>query len=253
MLEEEREVVLEEPETTIAGEFASAMQELSAEAEKKMPEAAATNRGMNAAVATLLAQIAREFYGLNSRIQDLEASMGKRMEELANPRPITDLFDLARQFKRIDAQLDAIRSSEGVNQRLFDTMHRELKEYRDNFLHESLQKPFIRDLIVLFDDLTALLAQLKSAGKGESKRSSLKQSADNLENTIHGLVEILHRLEVTEIPQSDVVDLALHKVVSYEPTDFAEEDCRIVMRLKRGFQWRDKVLRPEEVIAKRYN
>ena len=245
--------MLEEAETTIAGEFASAMQELSAQAEKKMPEAVAASRGENAAVARLLAQIAREFYGLNSRIQDLEANLGKRMEELANPRPITDLFDLARQFKKIDSQLDAIRSTEGMNQRLFDSMHRELKEYRDNFLRESLQKPFIRDLLMLFDDLTALSAQLKSAGKSESKRGSLKQWGDNLENTIHALMEILHRLEVTEIPQKDVVDLALHKVVSYEPTDFAEEDGRIVMRLKRGFLWRTGLLRPEEVIAKRYN
>jgi molecular chaperone GrpE (heat shock protein) len=244
---------LEVEETTIAGEFASAMQELSAEAEKKLPDGSSGKGGTNAAVATLLAQIAREFYGLNSRIQDMEATLAKRMEELANPRPITDLFDLARQFKRVDAQLDAIRNAEGVNQRLFDSMHRELKEYRDNFLHESLQKPFIRDLIVLFDDLTALLGQLKSASKTENKRGSLKHSADNLENTIHGLIEILHRLEVTEIAPKEMVDLALHKVVSYEPADFAEEDGRIVMRLKRGFLWRDKVLRPEEVIAKRYN
>lgn len=245
--------MLEEAETTIAGEFASAMQELSAEAEKKLPEGSAASRATNAAVATLLAQIAREFYGLNSRIQDMEAMLARRLEEMVNPRPITDIFDLARQFKKVDAQLDAIRNAEGVNQRLFDSMHRELKEYRDNFLHESLQKPFIRDLLNLFDDLSALLAQLKNAGKNDAKRSSLKQSADNLENTIAGLVEILHRLEVTEIQPKDVVDLALHKVVSYEPTDFAEEDGRIVMRLKRGFLWRDKVLRPEEVIAKRYN
>ena len=244
---------MEEVETTIAGEFASAMQELSAEAGKKLPEDTASNRNSNAAVATLLAQIAREFYGLNSRIQDMEVTIAKRMEELANPRPITDLFDLARQFKKIDAQLDSIRNAEGVSQRLFDSMHQELKKYRDNFLHESLQKPFIRDLIVLFDDLSALSTQLKSAGKTDNKRSNLKQWADNLENTIHGLVEILHRLEVTEIAPKDVVDLALHKVVSYEPADLAEEDGRIVMRLKRGFMWRDGVLRPEEVIAKRYN
>jgi molecular chaperone GrpE (heat shock protein) len=243
---------LEVEETTIAGEFASAMQELSAEAEKKKPGAASAG-GTNAAVATLLAQIAREFYGLNSRIQDLEATISKRLEEMSNPRAITDVFDLARQFKKVDAQLDAIRNAEGVNQRLFDSMHRELKEYRDNFLHESLQKPFIRDLLTLFDDLTALSTQLKNANKGDAKRGSLKHSADNLENTIGGLVEILHRLEVTEIAPKDVVDLALHKVVSYEPTDFAEEDGHIVMRLKRGFLWRDQVLRPEEVIAKRYN
>lgn len=249
MFEAEAEAEIE----MIAGEFASAMQELSAEAEKKLPETSGHTGAINAAVTTLLAQIAREFYGLNSRIHDMETTLAKRMEELANPRPITDIFDLARQFKKVDAQLDAIRTAEGVNQRLFDSMHRELKEYRDNFLHESLQKPFIRDLVVLFDDLTSLSGQLTAAGKVDNKRNALKRPADNLENTIHGLLEILHRLEVTEIPQKDVVDLALHKVVSYEPTDFAEEDGRIVMRLKRGFLWRDGVLRPEEVIAKRYN
>jgi molecular chaperone GrpE (heat shock protein) len=238
---------------TFAGEFASAMQELSAEAGKKRPEISGSSSAVNAAVTTLLAQIAREFYGLNSRIESMGVTLAKRMEELANPRPITDIFDLARQFKKVDAQLDAIRTAEGVNQRLFDSMHRELIEYRDNFLHESLQKPFIRDLIVLFDDLTSLSSQLKAVGKAEGKRESLKRLVDNLENTIHGLIEILHRLEVTEIPVKEVVDLGLHRVVSYEPTDFAEEDGRIVMRLKRGFLWRDGVLRPEEVIAKRYN
>ena len=49
-----------------------------------------------------------------------------------------------------------------------------------------------------------------------------------------------------------MVDRIFHRVVSYEPADFAEEDGRIVMRIKRGFLWRDQVLRPEEVVAKRF-
>jgi molecular chaperone GrpE (heat shock protein) len=48
------------------------------------------------------------------------------------------------------------------------------------------------------------------------------------------------------------VDRVFHRVVSYEPTDFAEDEGRIVMRVKRGFLWRDHVLRPEEVVAKRF-
>ncbi len=241
-----------ETETTIAGEFASVMQQLSAEAEKKLPEPARENRGSANATTTVLAQIVREFYGLNKRIQELETTLSRRIDESAGAKSTTELFDFARQFKRLESQMDAIRSSEGLNQRLFDSMHQELKEYRDNFLRDSLQKPFIRDLIVLFDDLTALSTQLKSAGKTDAKRNSLRQWGDNLENTIHGLVEILHRLEVTEIPHQDKVDLALHKVVSYEPAEFAEDDGRIVMRMKHGFRWRDRVLRPEEVIAKRF-
>jgi molecular chaperone GrpE (heat shock protein) len=125
--------------------------------------------------------------------------------------------------------------------------------YRDNFLHESLQKPFIRDLVILFDDLSAILAQLQSAVEsGEGKRSPLGRWRDNLENAMHSLTEILHRMEVSEIEPKETVDRALHKVISFEPADFAEEDGQIVMRVKRGFLWRDQVLRPEEVVAKRF-
>jgi molecular chaperone GrpE (heat shock protein) len=241
-----------EVDTTIAGDFASAMQQLSAEAEKSSPEAAKEARHTNVAVAALLAQVVREFYNLNARIQNLETGIVNKLEELSGPRSTSELFDFSRQFRKLDTHMDSIRRAEGVNQRLFDSMHQELKEYRDNFLRDSLQKPYIRDLLLLFDDLTALSTQLKSAGKADSKRGTFRQWSDNLENTIHALVEILHRLEVTEIPAQDKVDLKLHKVVSFEPTEFADEDGQILMRVKRGFMWRDGVLRPEEVIAKRY-
>ena len=83
-------------------------------------------------------------------------------------------------------------------------------------------------------------------------RSKSVQWRDNLENAIHSLTEILHRMEVNEIEAKEMVDRAYHRVVSNEPADYAEDDGRIVMRIKRGFLWRDQVLRPEEVVAKRF-
>ena len=59
-------------------------------------------------------------------------------------------------------------------------------------------------------------------------------------------------MEVSEIEPKETVDRAIHRVISFEPADFAEEDGRIIMRVKRGFLWRDQVLRPEEVVAKRF-
>jgi molecular chaperone GrpE (heat shock protein) len=136
---------------------------------------------------------------------------------------------------------------------LFDSLHEELLKYRDNFLHESLQKPFIHDLVHLFDDLLKLAGQLRSAAEAEGGRGTASQWRDNLENAIHSLVEILERFEVKEIEPKENVDRSLHKVVNFEPADFPEEDGRIVMRVKRGFVWRGKLIRPEEVIAKRFN
>ena len=105
---------------------------------------------------------------------------------------------------------------------------------------------------VLFDDLSAVAGQLEKAAVGQGNRSACARARDNLSNTLDFLLEILHRLEVNEIDPQENVDLKLHRVISYEPTEFLEEEGRIVMRVKRGFIWRDRVLRPEEVIAKRF-
>jgi molecular chaperone GrpE (heat shock protein) len=232
-------------EIKIADEFASTMQQLSAEAEKTLPENG-SGKGQNAAQ---FAQILAEFRSLNGRMMSFEQTILKRLEKLEK----AEQNDFAEQFRKMDENMAALRNTETVNQRLFDSLHDEMIKYRDNFLHESLQKPFIRDLVILFDDLSGLLSQLQTAiDTSDGKRSALNQWRDNLENAIHSLTEILHRMEVSEIESKEVVDRSLHKVLSFEPADFAEEDGQIVMRVKRGFLWRDQVLRPEEVVAKRF-
>ena len=208
-------------------EFTTAMQQLSAEAEKTLPlspmivENVAVPDGVNIA----------------DRLQALEKSILGQFERFTG---------------EIDKQLAHIRNTEGVNQQLFDSLHAELLKYRDNFLHESLQKPFIHDLVYLYDHLNGLCEQLTTAAQEKGKRSRVSQWRDNLENAIHSLVEILHRFEVREIEARETVDRAYHRVISFEPADFPEEDGTIVMRVKRGFVWRGKLIRPEEVIAKRF-
>jgi molecular chaperone GrpE (heat shock protein) len=232
-------------EIKITDEFASAMQQLSAEAEKTLP-----GDGPDAGKSgEQFAQILEEFRSLNGRMASFEKAVLSRLEKLEG----AEKSDLAQQLGKMDEHMVALRNTETVNQRLFDSLHEELIKYRDNFLHESLQKPFIRDLVILFDDLTGLLTQLETAGDASGgQRGALGRWRDNLENAIHSLTEILHRMEVSEIEPKEKVDRALHRVVSFEPADFVEEDGQIVMRVKRGFLWRDQVLRPEEVVAKRF-
>jgi molecular chaperone GrpE (heat shock protein) len=235
----------------VSDEFATAMQQLSAEAEKSLPAGLAT-----AYPETVPAQPGQEAaLGLEkweARLKQFEQVVSEKFEQLARSMIQGRTLDLSAHLRKIDEQLTAIRSSESVNQRLFDSLHDELLKYRDNFLHESLQKPFIHDLVHLFDDLNALLEQLRSSAEEQKKRGRINQWRDNLENAIHSLLEILHRFEVKEIEPKEKVDRTLHRVVSYEAAAFPEEDGQIVMRVKRGFFWRGRLIRPEEVIAKRY-
>jgi molecular chaperone GrpE (heat shock protein) len=233
-------------ESEISNEFTSTMQQLSAEAEKTLPS---DSWGGERNSGGPLDQILKQFSALYSRLQRLDETIDRRFEKLE----AIDQAALADRIRRLDEHVLALRNTETVNQRLFDSLHQELIQYRDNFLYETLQKPFIRDLLLLFDDLTALSSQLQSAMEsGGAKRAKPVRWRENLENSIHSLTEILHRMEVSEIESTEKVDRAIHRVVSFEPAEFAEDDGRIVMRLKRGFRWRDQVLRPEEVVAKRF-
>lgn len=237
-------------EIKLPDEFASAMQQLSAEAEKIVAPGLSDHQGD---ANTASAEVREGFETLNERIAALETMLSDKLEKLAEPKPI-DSPEMTAQMRRMDEHLMALRNTESVNHRLFNNLHQELKSYRDNFLRDSLQKPFIRDLIVLFDDLSSLSTQMQNtAPPGEVKRGAMTQWCENLENSIHSVVEIMNRMEVIEIEHKEFVDRTQHKVVSYEPADFVEDDGRIVMRVRRGFVWRGQVLRPEEVVAKRYS
>ena len=220
--------------TEIEVNFAAVMQELSAGPRMLLGER--TRRGD---------QIRARHFGYDQRgplfgqrVESLEESVMRKFEGL--------------QFQKIEEQLAVIRDRENVNQKLFDSLHQELNSYRDNFVRDSLQKPFIRDLLVLFDDMSAIAGQLEQAAAEDENRSDKVQARDNIGNMLHFLIEILHRLEVTEIEPLDKVDGKMHRVIDYVAAESAEEDGRIVKRLKRGFIWHGKVLRPEEVIAQRF-
>lgn len=224
--------------------FATVMQQLSAEANKPHSSASLPKVEPTSAAAVPAA--------VEARIAELERNLSNKIDEVARSWGQNRDNEMSLRFHKIEEHLAAIRSTESLNQRLYDSLHGELLKYRDNFVHETLQKPFIHDLVLLFDDLTSLASQLGPASGEHKKTVHLTQWRENLENAIHSLMETLHRFDVKEIEQRDTVDRNLHKVVSYETADYAEDDGRIVMRVKRGFVWRDKLIRPEEVIAKRY-
>ncbi|MGI8430949.1 MAG: nucleotide exchange factor GrpE [Chthoniobacterales bacterium] len=203
--------------TELEANFAAVMQELSV-------EAAGTE---DARIASGISVLISGIHALGQRLEVLEETVVLKFE--------------TAQFQKIEQQLAVIRETDSVNQKLFDSLHGELISYRDNFVRDALQKPVIRDLVTLFDDLSKIYAQTEES-----------QLRANLEKVLHFVIEIFHRLEVTEVETVELADRALHKVVGTEKTDSPEENGRIVTRVKKGFLWQGKVFRPEEVVVRRF-
>lgn len=166
------------------------------------------------------------------------------------------------KLEALQKHLDQSHKVETANQRLFDAMHGELKGYKDNFLFDALQKPVIRDLLALFDDLCGQARRMEQFLAGSNTpvdspvnwKAELQASHDNINNTVFFIIEVLNRLDVTMIEGNDgVVDLKLHKVVGVEPTEVIEEKNHIARVVRPGFVWKERILRPTEVIVKKYS
>jgi len=167
-----------------------------------------------------------------------------------------DLPTLVRELQTMADQKN------GLNQRMFDALHQELKGYKDGFLLESVHKPIIRDLITLYDDLTRTHRQLQEAAGDSAKLSSetgdklferLKTMDTNVEHNCEFIVEVLARLEVTMLPVgSGKLDKQTQRAVAVEMAEDPDDDGNIVRVVKRGFFWKDRVLRAEEVVIKKW-
>ena len=169
----------------------------------------------------------------------------------------------------IREEIARLGSVESANQKLFDALHAELKGYKDSFLFDALQKPFVRDLVSLFDDLrevhSAMLRRLEAMrptgngdgdtdGPPDEETAFLKGSAGNVENQIHHMIEVFLRMEVTisETRGGAPLDKKAHRVVSFEPAASAADDGVVHRSVKPGFLWRDRLIRPEEVVVRRW-
>lgn len=157
---------------------------------------------------------------------------------------------------------DLLEQKNSLNQRMFDALHEELKGYKDGFLLESVHKPIIRDLVSLYDDLTAIHSQMQDAVAEaaqlppESARQllqNLKTMAMNVEHNREFIVEILARLEVVMLPVGEgKLDKVMQRAVAVEMAEDPEDDGAIIRSVKRGFSWKGRVLRAEEVIIKKW-
>ncbi len=139
---------------------------------------------------------------------------------------------------------------------MFDKMYTEMKDYKESFLLEVLHKPIIHNLIQLYDSFLSIESQLDDilTDKEESMLlEELSQYRKNLENFRFKLEEVLYRMDVTPYKESlETLDRQLHKTRKVISSDDPKQDGKVAEVHKVGFNWRDKVFRPEEVTIFRY-
>ena len=170
---------------------------------------------------------------VSSRIEAFEGKFREFSELISHT-----MSELTEQMRRKVAL-------ESANEKLFDALHGELKSYKEDTIVETMQKPFLLDLIALRDNLALVLGQLDDA---QGDNAGIRLPRENLDNSLHFLDEILarHSVEPIEVA-SERLDGRFQRAVEFRDVN-DESLAGKVLSIKRcGYRWRGKVLRPVDV------
>ncbi|MEV6493492.1 nucleotide exchange factor GrpE [Actinoplanes sp. NPDC051633] len=161
---------------------------------------------------------------------------------MADDNPDYPVDQILTEVRELRAAFDAkIRYDEG-REHTVATMAEELDRHRHGAFQAQLRTVLV-DLITLYDDLSQMI----------SAPGYPPETADRLLVVRDTVTYVLARqgAEIA-ISENDSVDRVQHKVVAIVKTHDEGADRRIAERLRPGFRWNDRVLRPEWVNAYRY-
>ena len=139
---------------------------------------------------------------------------------------------------------------DSVKEKAFDKLYEEMKRQKEaSDLLDRILKPVLSDLLLLSDSMKKYKYSLLDKSMSESEQ------IQNFKYIEEELIEILYRQEVLPIEDSDTCTFnsKIHKATKTERAETKDDDFKIVNVVREGFTWRDKVLRPQEVVIKRYS
>ena len=168
-----------------------------------------------------------------------------------------ELAEMRDEIGRLSEQVTQVNERESSLERVFDTLHAELSDYKNDFLYEHL-KPVVRPLLFLFDSIEQFdteVAMTQSANPTPTATPGTLSAfvvRENVEYFRDQLVEALQVCEVTimEAPRG-AFNSKFHKAVDVMPVP-REQDGNIVRVVRSGWFLNGQLLRPAEVVVGKF-
>lgn len=164
---------------------------------------------------------------------------------MADAETLEAIHRLSSEVSELRKQFAERINNDRVQEKAFDQLWKELKQYKDDFLFQA-EKPLLLDLLLFYDSLYWFQESLVK------QEMSPDVISDSFQYLIDEFVELLYRRDVLPLEETKEFDRKVHKAIKVEPTNRSEEDYHISQVLKRGFTRNQKLLRAEEVIITRY-
>jgi molecular chaperone GrpE len=189
-------------------------------------------------------------FGMNQdervMVERKDGTKGGQMEEQQQQRVFSMLSSVQQNLSSLLHLITNRLSYDKTKEAAFDRLYQEMEELKQDQALNQL-RPLYIDLILLIDRMNNIYKDKLDAG-------TVSPELTNILKTLSAeLVEILYRRGVEPIyGTSNLFDPKIQQVVEVVPTANAQEDGQIVEVVRHGFKYKEIILRPEDVIIKRF-
>lgn len=182
--------------------------------------------------------------------EDISTSAGPTTDEKSGTDEVLScLKENTTLLNEIKEEIQGKFDYDAVKEKAFDKLYEEMRRQKEG--SDSLDravKPVLSDLLLLYDSMKEFEAPLINQPINDGKL--LKDFRYILEE----LLEILYRQEVLPIEEntSAPFNSKIHKATKTENAESKDDDFKIIKIVRSGFLWRDRLLRSQEVVIKRF-
>ncbi len=138
--------------------------------------------------------------------------------------------------------------------KIIDDLHRNLQDFREGLVKKYIHR-IIMDIIKVVDDMRKFTIHYKNQADTDAPTDEKTEKLlKYIENTASDLEDLFSWEGVVPFScEGDVFDPARQRVLKKIDTDDPEKDKIVAERLRPGYEWDGKVVRPEMVSAYAYH
>lgn len=168
-------------------------------------------------------------------------------ETLLSKEILVAVTGIASELNSVKGILKKRLSYDETKEKAFDRLYEELDSFKKNTAFNAIRPLFV-DMILLFDRIENVRQEMKQA-----QGSNTIDFPELLKTLSEEITEILYRHGTDVINSASATfDPMLQQAIAAQPTTDEAENNTIAQVVRRGFKYQDRIIRPEEVIVRRY-
>ncbi len=176
---------------------------------------------------------------------DAKESVGKDIPDGESSGP--SLFnEIKDQLKDLAEAFESKLKYDEHKNKIIDDLHQSLQEHREGLVKKYLHR-IITDIIKIVDDMRKFTSHYKNQPASDETTERLFKYIENIASDLEDLFSWEGVVPFT--CNGDMVDPARQRILNKIETDDPAKDKTVAERLRPGYEWDGKVIRPEMVSA----